>query len=119
MTIDQNHFKTKLEEEKTLVEKELEKVGKRNPDNPSDWMPTPAEGATQEADDNDAADNIEEYGENAAILNTLETRYNDIKKALDKIANGNYGICEIGGEEIETDRLEANPSATTCKAHME
>jgi RNA polymerase-binding transcription factor DksA len=119
MKIDYDHFKGKLEAEKVVLEGELGKVGRKNPDNPSDWEATPEEGTTREADDNDAADNVEEYAENAAIVNTLETRYNAVKKALDKIKEGTYGICEVGGEEIELDRLEANPSATTCKEHME
>lgn len=118
MTIDFTHFKEKLTEEKNLLEKELETVGRRNPDNPSDWEAIPAEGATQEPDETDAADNVEDYGENQAILSTLETKYNDVKTALDKIENGNYGLCEVCGKEIESDRLEANPSAKTCKEHM-
>lgn len=118
MAIDYEYFKKKLEGEKKLVEKELEGVGRRNPDNPADWEATPPEGAVQEADETDAADNIEDFNENAAILSTLETRYNEIKAALERIANGTYGTCVVGGEEIELDRLEANPSATTCKAHM-
>ena len=41
-----------------------------------------------------------------------------VDEALEKIEKGTYGICETGGEKIEEDRLEANPSARTCKAHM-
>lgn len=118
MPIDYQHFKNKLEEEKKLLEKELAEVGRRNPDNPSDWEATPAEDARAHADDNLAADEIEEYEENMAIVNTLETRYNDVKLALEKIEKGTYGICEVSGHEIEPERLEANPSARTCKEHM-
>ena len=32
---------------------------------------------------------------------------------------GTYGSCEISGEAIEVERLEANPAARTCKAHIE
>ena len=34
------------------------------------------------------------------------------------IAAGTYGTCEVSGEQIEEDRLEADPAARTCKAHM-
>jgi len=118
MTIDLKHFKEKLEAEKKLLEKELEQVGRRNPDNLTDWEATPAKDSRVHADENLAADEIEEYDENNAIVNTLETRYNDVKLALDKIEKGTYGICEVSEHEIETDRLEANPSARTCKEHM-
>jgi len=37
-----------------------------------------------------------------------------IKKALEKIDEGTYGICEECGEEISTKRLEVRPVATLC-----
>lgn len=120
MTIDYEHFKEKLEAEKALVEKELEKVGRRNPDNPSDWQATPpADREADTADENTVADAIEEYEDNVAIIGSLEQRYNDIKSGLDKIKHEVYGLCQICQKEIEADRLEANPSARTCKEHME
>ena len=118
MAIDYKHFGEKLEKEKALLEKELEEVGRRNPDNPSDWEPIAPEGSRIHADDNLAADEIEEYDENMAIVNTLETRYQDLKLALEKIKNKTYGLCEICKEEIDEERLEANPSARTCRKHM-
>lgn len=40
-----------------------------------------------------------------------------IERALEKIADGTYGICDITGEEIPLPRLEAIPYATmTVKA---
>ena len=40
-----------------------------------------------------------------------------IERALDKIEDGTYGICDITGEEISLARLEAVPYATmTVKA---
>ena len=118
MAIDYEHFKKKLETEKKLLEKELGEVGRRNPDNLSDWEATPTKKDSSQADENTTADNIEDYEENVAIVNTLETRYQDIKTSLDKIKNDKYGLCEICGKEIYTERLEANPSARTCREHM-
>ncbi len=37
-----------------------------------------------------------------------------IKKALQRIADGSYGICEECGEDIPTNRLRARPVATQC-----
>ncbi len=71
------------------------------------------------ADDNLAADEIEEFDENIAIVNTLESRYKEVNGALERIEAGTYGVCTTCGEEIEADRLEANPSASTCKQHMQ
>lgn len=40
-----------------------------------------------------------------------------IDRALEKVADGTYGICDISGEEIATPRLEAIPYAVmTVKA---
>jgi RNA polymerase-binding transcription factor DksA len=65
------------------------------------------------------ADRTEDYGERSAITETLDQRLDDINNALQKIVSGNYGICEVCGNPIEEDRLEANPAARTCKACME
>lgn len=115
--MDTQTFKTKLEEEKVTLEAELSTVGRRNPSNPADWEPVPQE-TGQEADPNDAADHIEHFEENTAILKELETRYNEVLAALARIEDGSYGTCSIGGEPIEEDRLNADPAATTCKAHL-
>lgn len=110
-------FKGRLEEEKTRLESELMTVGRRNPANPADWEAVPPE-TRQESDPNDAADLIEGFEENTAILKDLEIRYNDVLAALERIAEGTYGICEIGNEPIEEARLNAVPSARTCKLHI-
>lgn len=119
MTNEQiQHYESKLKNELELLKDELKTVGRVNPDNPSDWEAKPEDMDVLKADENEVADKFEEYEENAAILKPLEARYNEVKNALERIKSGKYGICEICGKEIELDRLEANPAATTCKAHM-
>lgn len=39
---------------------------------------------------------------------------NKIRKTLEKIEDGTFGICEICGEPIEFKRLEARPVTTRC-----
>lgn len=115
--MDTNHFRTRLEEEKARLEEQLSTVARRNPSNPDDWEPTPEETGV-EADPNDRADQMEEFGNNSAITTDLENRYNDVVDALERIEKGTYGICEVSGDPIEEDRLEADPAARTSKAHM-
>lgn len=114
-----DHFKQKLQEELRTVETELKTVGQKNAQ--GDWEASEKEMdvSAATADPNEAADKIEEYNEHRAILEGLEGRYNDIKAALQKIEEGTYGVCEVSGEHIEEDRLEVNPAARTCKAHMD
>ena len=118
MTIDILHFKSKIEEELKTVIAELKSVGRINPDNPMDWESMPGELDIIQADRNEAADKFEEYENNTAILKQLEIRFNELRGALKHIEQGNYGICTVGGEEIERERLEANPAATTCIKHL-
>lgn len=115
---DLKKFKDLLLVEKEKLESELSSIGRKNPENPSDWEAVPSDAQTDSADLNDFADNIEDFETNSAILKQLETQLKDVNDALDKIEAGNYGICEVSGEEIEIGRLEANPAARTCKEHM-
>lgn len=115
--IDTTTYHARLTEEKDRLEAQLLTVGRRNPANPADWEALPPEGE-REPDPNDAADLIEGYEENTAILKDLEIRYNDVLAALSRIEAGTYGVCEVSGDEIEEDRLNADPAASTCKAHM-
>lgn len=118
-SIDTEYFKKRLEKELTTLETELKSVGHVNPDNPKDWEPTSGDVDVNASDAADIADNIESYESNTAILKQLEVQYNDVKRALDKIKKGTYGICEVSGKPIEKERLEANPAARTCLDHKD
>ena len=113
-------FKQRLEEEKAQVEAQLQGVAVRNPANPQDWQTKDAglDTSAPAADANEAADKQEEFDERQAVTENLEERLRDINDALGNIAAGTYGICEVSGQQIEEDRLEANPAARTCKQHM-
>ena len=111
------YFKEKLQSELSMIIEQLKTVGRVNPDNPEDWEPTKADFNIPESDANDVADEIEEYEERSAILKQLEIKFNEIRDALKKIEDGTYGICEVSGEEIPRERLEANPAARTTVEH--
>jgi len=101
-------YKEKLLVEKTRLETEIASVS--GPSNVID--------ESTDADPNEVADKIEEFDNNFAIADDLKLSLNDVQAALDRIEAGTYGVCEISGKPIELDRLEANPSARTCKEHM-
>lgn len=115
---DLKYFKGKLEKEKKLLEEELKSIGSLNPNNPRDWEATTRDIEVDNADENEIADKFEELEENEMLVNQLEPQLKDVNEALSRIENGTYGKCVISGELIERDRLEANPSARTCKQHM-
>ncbi|MEI6478657.1 MAG: TraR/DksA C4-type zinc finger protein [bacterium] len=112
-------YKERLLKEGDTLKRELESVGKKNPNSPSDWDAVTPEEEIETADRNDVADEIEDYENNNAIIDQLESRMFEVQRALEKIEEGTYGKCEISGELIEEDRLDANPAARTCKKHID
>ncbi len=112
------YYKKKLEVEKNLLHKELGAVGQVNPLNGEDFEPKKSDLDIDTADRNEVADELTEFGNNTAITIDLEIRLSEVNRALEKIRVGTYGICEVSGQPIEKDRLEANPAARTCKAHL-
>lgn len=116
--MDTHEYKARLETMLTELTEELAAVGILDPHNPKDWVAVPESMDTHEADIDLVADVVEEWDERQGLVATLEKRYNNIMRALKKIEAGTYGICEISGEPIEMERLNANPSARTNMAHM-
>ncbi len=112
------HYKEKLEAELRVVEKELEGLGRQAPGNTKDWEATPGEIDYSATESDEVADRIEALEENQAEVAGLEVQWHALKHAIDKIENGGFGTCEVCNMPIEEDRLDANPSARTCKAHM-
>ena len=110
------YFKEKLLEEKAILQEELEAIALWNPTT-EEWDVVP-EHSDDTSDENDNADRFEGFEERTAMVKALGARMKDIVDALKKIEGDNYGICEISGEPIEEDRLNANPAARTSKKHM-
>lgn len=111
------HFRKKLEEEKTRLESAMGSVGRKNPMVPGDWEAVPSEiGA--EADLADQADVIVSHETNSAILADLEARYDAVLAALGRLGGKDFGKCTVCGQSIEEARLEADPAATTCSKHL-
>lgn len=118
MQIDTSLYQTKLQAEKNRLVEELNAIGSPNPDKPNDWQAGVSD-MDEPAFREEVADRLEELQEREGTESNLEKRLADIERALEKINSGQFGICEISGEEIEADRLEANPAARTCKAHID
>jgi DnaK suppressor protein len=117
MSQDLENYKKLLEAEKVKLVKELETVGRVNPENPKDWEAIETNLDADSADENEVADELEEFEGNSAILKQLETQLISVESALQKIEDGTYGQCSVCEEKIPEDRLKANPSATTCVEH--
>jgi RNA polymerase-binding transcription factor DksA len=49
-----------------------------------------------------------------ALLARARRSAHDLESALDRVAAGTYGVCEVCGNDIPPGRLEARPDATRC-----
>jgi len=116
--MNNDEFRSKLEAELARITAELTLIGTQDPTT-GDWEATPNADELGNADENVEADATEEWGTNRSILTELETRYRNIKRALEKIEQGTFGICEISGEPIEPERLAVNPAARTTIANRD
>ena len=115
---DTSHYKAKLEEERDKLAHELNDLGVADPNKPGDWEVKVPEMDIMTSDENELADRAEEMHIDSIVLDELEGRYQNIENALVKIEQGTYGVCETCAGPIEDERLDANPAARTCKAHM-
>ena len=97
------------------LQEELARHGRKSTDT-GDWQGSSDE-IEPDADSNIVADNIEELATNVPVVEALEERLRNVERALEKIDEGTYGICDVGGEAIPPERLKANPAAVTCIEH--
>ena len=58
-----------------------------------------------------------EQGEVRALVANLRSSLDDVEKALAKLDDGTYGLCEVCGEAIAPARLEAMPASRFCVNH--
>jgi RNA polymerase-binding transcription factor DksA len=116
MTTDTTIYKQRLETELEEITKTLGEHGHQVGIG-GEWSASSETMETDATDPNSVADQIEELVGNVSIVGELKGRFKAIQSALEKIEKGTYGKCEVGGEDIPADRLEANPSAATCIEH--
>ena len=70
-----------------------------------------SEGDMTENDSGDMSQSLFTREMDATVEQTLEKRLESVDRALQKIEEGTYGICDDTGEPIPRGRLEAIPEA--------
>ena len=70
-------------------------------------------------DDNfaDSGQVAAEQGENKVLASQLRNELDEVERALAKLDDGTYGLCETCKEPIAAPRLEAMPATRFCIAH--
>lgn len=109
-------IKKKLTAEKKVIEEELQRFAKKDPQLKGDWdtkFPNFDTGAGSQHLEDEASE-LEEYVSKLPVEYSLEKRLRDINLALDKIKTGKYGKCEKCGKSISKERLAVAPEARFC-----
>lgn len=111
-TIDTQHFRTMLVEERERVQKAIANLRDDHP------------GSLDEEVEEIAATSDNHLGETASATLGREIDYtlgensehllSEIEAALGRVENDTYGICVKCGQTIRPERLEANPWASLC-----
>ena len=111
-------FKKFLEAEKEKLEKTLGTLGWRDPKVVGDgWEPKYPDLNSMKADKSEVADEAEEFENRVGVESGLEARLKDVISALSRIEKEMYGKCSRGGEDLDVERLRANPAADICVKH--
>ena len=119
--MDISTYEQRLEEEKDLLEKELGGVAVANDHADGGWQAKEDDFSSEppSVDPVEVGAELESLTRNESITNELEERFHQVEEALARIKHGSFGLCTQCGEQIEEERIEANPAAPTCIAHME
>lgn len=113
MTPEQlQNFKQRLSEDKARLEQELEDFGSKDPARPGRYLADYPESGSSSDDDN--AMEIAGYSDEISIEARLDAELRDVKKALEAIEKGAYGLCKYCKKEIQLERLDARPSSSSC-----
>lgn len=98
---------------KAVLNHEDEKDGKG--EFPGDYKPKFDELGNEEGEN---ASEVENFGNQLAVTEELESHLKKVEWALARIEDGTYGKCSEG-DDIEEDRLRALPTAETCMKHAQ
>jgi DnaK suppressor protein len=98
--------RVRLEDERAFLERELRQLTQvtRDPTATIGFGKRVGEGTS------DAIGRIERVGQ----ADALATKLADVERALEKLDEGSYGICDRCGATIPAERLEARPSSVLC-----
>ena len=109
-TIDTEHFRRRLLEDRTRVKEALDYLHEENPGSMED--------ETQEIPSDNHPGDVATITHDREIDYTLEENEERVLAAIDaalkRIDDGTFGICRSCGQPIAIERLEALPYTTQC-----
>lgn len=109
-----NKFKTLLLEQKNILEKELQNIATRDPNQKDNWNTVFPSFEPADFDEEEAAGEVQEYINRLPIEHALELRLREIDRAIERIKKGTYGKCKNCNDNISQKRLMILPETETC-----
>ncbi|NQV13330.1 MAG: prolipoprotein diacylglyceryl transferase [Parcubacteria group bacterium] len=107
-------LKKKLENKKKVLQDQLAKIANKDKNLKDDYDAKFENFDSEVMDISNEATEVSNYQNKLSLEATLELQLRDVRKALDRMANGKYGQCEKCSKEIKPERLEALPHAGIC-----
>ncbi|MFN2504479.1 MAG: TraR/DksA C4-type zinc finger protein [Acidimicrobiales bacterium] len=108
--MDSDHAHRRLEEERVR----LQQVKDDQLQNDESEGANLAELSNMDQHQADVGTETFEREKDLSILEGVEAELADIERALERLNDGTYGVCEACGRPIDEDRLEAVPAARLC-----
>ena len=106
-----DEINSRLKEEKQKLQGELAQFTTPNQKSSGDYDTTfPEYGDDLE----DNAQEVTDYLANKPLEITLEKSLRDVNIALNRLAEGTYGICKYCDKPIDEKRLLARPTSSSC-----
>jgi RNA polymerase-binding protein DksA len=115
MSIDTDHFRTLLQEERDRVQRALSHLEDEHSGSIEDETDELATAGDNHLSDMASATLDREI--DYSLEANSEQHLAEIDAALKRIEEGTYGTCVVGGEDIGQERLEAMPWASLCIDH--
>jgi DnaK suppressor protein len=108
VSINLGKIHTRLESERKRLVVELEGLE-------ADAQPADArrEGSPFGKREEEATESFE-FEKRLALERQVRANLSEVEHALDKIKKGTYGLCDVCGQPIPPERLEAVPHANVC-----
>lgn len=98
---DHQALKARLEDRRDFLSTKIERIQKDvTSAHSSDW--------SEQAQERENDEVLDQLG------NDAKAELHDINLALDRMKNGEYGVCEKCQEDIAPERLEVKPEAAFC-----
>ncbi|MFC7063081.1 TraR/DksA C4-type zinc finger protein [Halobacillus seohaensis] len=115
--MDYSHLKAQLEERKREIEQKL--IDENHYGQKRGFASDQASGELSQYDNHpaDSGSELYEREKDMALVEHIEEELGDINDSLNKMKQGTYGICEVTGEKIPQERLDAVPTAKTLKEY--